>query len=340
MQTQPAEVAFFDIRDTLGIVDRKGHLVPYHPTSLQLLRAMGTVGLRVGLITNLPPDVSSQDGFRMVVDAGLSEFVDPDGFVTNHEAGVEKPHPAIYAFAARKMGVPAERCIFVGENLAEVIGAEAAGMRTVLKPFPPGREFLFKPTGRGQVSQTASGRLSEVLLEEDHLVAKRIVACALTLKGKLDAMADPAAEMPAFLRPIGLLVWLTTHFVDPFHHRKEEEVMFPFALMRGLHPSELATTLQDHEQGRGYFRAMDAAFRRICLGEATAVPELAALLGAFANLYKAHGRNEDDVLFKRIGDLLSDEDDAIMVDLIGRIGPPDMTLYINLVASLEKDLGA
>ena len=52
---------FFDIRDTLGIVDRKGHLVKYQPTTDQSLDAMKKViGLRISLITNLPADVSTK----------------------------------------------------------------------------------------------------------------------------------------------------------------------------------------------------------------------------------------------------------------------------------------
>ena len=34
-----AKAAFCDIRDTLGIVDRKGHLVLYRPTSVDLLKS-------------------------------------------------------------------------------------------------------------------------------------------------------------------------------------------------------------------------------------------------------------------------------------------------------------
>jgi hemerythrin-like domain-containing protein len=338
MHMNLAKAAFFDIRDTLGIVDRKGHLVPYRPSSVQLLEAMRAIGLRIGLITNLPTDVSSIDGLAMVKDAGLADFIDAKGFITNHDAGVEKPHPKIYGFAAQQMGLTPSECIFIGENLPEVIGAQAAGMRSILKPFPPGREFLFKPSGPGQISQTSSGRISELILEEDHLIAKRIVLSAVSLKQKLEAMTDPATEVRSYLQPIGLIVWLTQHFVDRFHHRKEEEVLFHFALMKGLHPCELAGTLTDHEQGRAYFRAMDAAFKRICLGDTASIAEFIALLGAFANLYKAHGKYEDDVLFKKIGDLLTDEDDAIIVDLVGRIGPADITLYLNLIASLEKAL--
>jgi FMN phosphatase YigB (HAD superfamily) len=183
-----AKAAFCDIRDTLGIVDRKGHLVLYRPTSVDLLKALKAMGLRVGLITNLPSDVSSEVGFQMVMDAGIAEFIDPEGFVTNHDAKVDKPDPAIYRFAAEKMGLTPQDCIFIGENLPEVVGAQTAGMGSVLKPFPPGREFLQKPLAAGQISDTSSGRLSEVLLEADNLIAKRIVLSAVKLKEKLDAL--------------------------------------------------------------------------------------------------------------------------------------------------------
>jgi len=33
----PVEVVFFDARDTLGEVDRPGHLVPYRPSTEKLL---------------------------------------------------------------------------------------------------------------------------------------------------------------------------------------------------------------------------------------------------------------------------------------------------------------
>jgi FMN phosphatase YigB (HAD superfamily) len=54
---------------------------------------------------------------------------------------VAKPHLAIYEFAAHKVGGPIENCLYVGENLIEIMGALAAGMQAVLKPCPPGRDL-------------------------------------------------------------------------------------------------------------------------------------------------------------------------------------------------------
>ena len=43
--------------------------------------------------------------------------------------------PQIYQFAARQVGLPIEQCLYIGEDPAEVAGAQAAGMAGVLKPL-------------------------------------------------------------------------------------------------------------------------------------------------------------------------------------------------------------
>jgi FMN phosphatase YigB (HAD superfamily) len=98
------------------------------------------VGLRIGIITTLGPGLTNADGFVLLQGAGLAPFLDPQGFVSDHDAVVAKPHVAIYQVAAQCVGVPIGRCLYVGENLIEVLGALVAGMKAVLKPCPPGRD--------------------------------------------------------------------------------------------------------------------------------------------------------------------------------------------------------
>ncbi len=326
---------FFDIRDTLGVVDRKGHLVKFKPTTDQLLEGVkSAIGLRTGVITNLPPDVPSEVGQKMLEDTGIWPYLDPSGFVTNHEAGSEKPNPKIFQYAAQKMGLETRQCLFVGENLLEVMGAQAAGMQATLKPFPPGREYLQQTARLEPVTSQSSGRLVERVLEEEHLIGKRIVSAAALLVHKLAA----ASVGPFPIRAMGLVVWLTRNFIDPYHHRKEEDVLIPFAVMRGLPPSAVAFVAAEHEQGRAYFRGMDVAYNRVLSGDQMAVNDFRHCLEGFVALYKEHGRREDDELFKRAGDLFTDGDDALIVDLMARIGPPDVTLYYAAIGELETEV--
>jgi FMN phosphatase YigB (HAD superfamily) len=135
------DFVFFDIGWTLGERDAAGKFTPF-PSSAGLLRAMReAVGLRVGIITTLGGQLTDAEALKLLEGAGLRKFLDPDGFVSDDKAGAAKPDPAVYLFAAKQVGVPVGRCLYVGESLVEVIGALAAGMRAVLKPSPPGREL-------------------------------------------------------------------------------------------------------------------------------------------------------------------------------------------------------
>jgi FMN phosphatase YigB (HAD superfamily) len=128
------EVVFFDIGGTLGIAGVEG-LTPF-PGSAELLRDLrDVIGLRIGIITTLGNQLTNDDALAMLRQAGLAPFIDPRGFVSDHDTGgIAKPRRAIYEFAARQAGVPIDRCLFIGENLAEVVGALAAGMHALLKP--------------------------------------------------------------------------------------------------------------------------------------------------------------------------------------------------------------
>lgn len=135
------DFVFFDIGGTLGERDAVGKFTPF-PSSAGLLDAVRKmIGLRIGIITTLGGHLSDAEALKMLKGVGLEQFLDPKGFVSDNSAGATKPDPAIYRFAAQQVGVPPDRCLFVGENLLEVIGALAAGMKAILKPDPPGPEL-------------------------------------------------------------------------------------------------------------------------------------------------------------------------------------------------------
>ena len=139
---KPIEMVFFDIGGTLGERDQAtGQLLPFPSSATLLATVRDVIGVRIGIMTTLGP-LSNSQGRALLEQAGLAGFLDPQGFVSEHDVGgVAKPHRAIYQFAAHKVGVPIEKCLYVGENLLEVLGAVAAGMQAVLKPCPPGREL-------------------------------------------------------------------------------------------------------------------------------------------------------------------------------------------------------
>lgn len=128
---------FFDIGGTLGNRDASGRLVPFGDSVALLRSVRDALGLRVGVITNLPDTLTDDQIRQMLRDAGLLPFLDPDGLITNHAAKADKPDPRIYQFAAGRLGLPVESCLYVGEDGDEVDGVVAAGMAGVRKPLTP-----------------------------------------------------------------------------------------------------------------------------------------------------------------------------------------------------------
>ena len=199
------KAVFFDARDTLGEVDQPGHLVPFRPSTEKLLEAIKALGLRMGVITNLPADVTADQGKEMVLTAELSQdpvsskvrtignFIPRENIITNHEAGANKPDPKIYHYAAKQLGVKPHECLFVGENLIENLGAALAGMEQQMKPCPPGREFLPSLQSKIGASPTDSGRQFEAMLEHEHLLGERIFACGAAIGNWLRKLTDGKA---------------------------------------------------------------------------------------------------------------------------------------------------
>lgn len=91
----------------------------------ELVHALAGAGLPWGVVTNkierfvLPMAVRIEPLPRAAVVIG--------GDTTPHP----KPHPAPLLEAARRLGVSAQRCIYVGDDERDIVAGRAAGMRTV-----------------------------------------------------------------------------------------------------------------------------------------------------------------------------------------------------------------
>jgi FMN phosphatase YigB (HAD superfamily) len=92
------DFVFFDIGGTLGDRNAAGKFVAF-ASSAGLLQSMRQIGLRIGIITTLGTQLTNAQALEMLKQAGLDQFLDPDGFVSDHDAGSAKPNPEIYRFA-------------------------------------------------------------------------------------------------------------------------------------------------------------------------------------------------------------------------------------------------
>ena len=91
--------------------------------SLAVLKALKAKGVRLGVISNGPDDMQQ----RKIKAAGLNEIFDV--VVTAERAGVGKPNSGIFELALKELGLSANECCCVGDNLAnDAVGAQAAGL--------------------------------------------------------------------------------------------------------------------------------------------------------------------------------------------------------------------
>ncbi len=92
------------------------------PAVLDLARALGARGLRLGILSNSAP-------YHDEAIAGFAGAFDVAHF--SHRTGRRKPMAEAYLEAARALGVPAEAIVFIDDKARNTVAAEQVGMRAV-----------------------------------------------------------------------------------------------------------------------------------------------------------------------------------------------------------------
>ncbi|MCI0694001.1 HAD family hydrolase [candidate division KSB1 bacterium] len=100
------------------------------PTAAEVFARLKNLGYRLGVISNSDGSIASsmqKFGFAPLFDC----------MIDSHVVGVEKPDPRIFEMALQQLGLPAERCVYVGDNYdRDIIGARRAGLVPILiDPF-------------------------------------------------------------------------------------------------------------------------------------------------------------------------------------------------------------
>jgi hemerythrin-like domain-containing protein len=85
---------------------------------------------------------------------------------------------------------------------------------------------------------------------------------------------------------------IVRRFVEDYHERLEEELVFPRLEAAGRELALVGVLRDQHQRGR---ERTDQLMRMVQARSAT--PELAALLRAFVRMYRPHAAREDTVLF-------------------------------------------
>lgn len=91
----------------------------------ELLQTITKQGLRWGVVTN------KAERFSLPLTQSMTMFKTADVIVSGDSTPHAKPHPAPLLEAARRLGVDAKQCIYVGDDERDIVAGLAAGMATV-----------------------------------------------------------------------------------------------------------------------------------------------------------------------------------------------------------------
>lgn len=101
---------------------RHSRLFPGVPEALEALEA---AAVPWGIVTNKPGWLTEP----LLAALGLGER--PGTVISGDTLPFAKPHPMPLLHAARELGVPARRCVYVGDNVRDIEAGRAAEMYTV-----------------------------------------------------------------------------------------------------------------------------------------------------------------------------------------------------------------
>ena len=100
------------------------------PETLSTLRTLRAAGMRLGALTDVPYGMPKEFVQRDLEGAQISKLL--ESVITSAMAGVRKPDPAGYHALASSVGVTPNEMLYVGNESKDVIGAERAGITSVL----------------------------------------------------------------------------------------------------------------------------------------------------------------------------------------------------------------
>ena len=178
--------------------------------------------------------------------------------------------------------------------------------------------------------------ITQALVVEHRLILQMI---ALLEKNAARTSAGTYANWQFFLDGVDFI----RNYADRFHHAKEEDVLFDALVKNGMprENSPVAAMPMEHDQGRTYVRAMEAAVFEAQKGLAGREIIIAENALAYSELLREHISKENDILYplaERVIPEAMREEIAIGYQRAETHTPSDFSdRYRKLVESYEQE---
>ena len=153
-------------------------------------------------------------------------------------------------------------------------------------------------------------------LENDHVFILRLTDVMLAMVEKQSVESDH----------FELVINLIRNFADGLHHAKEEDLLFPLMGEKGFSPEHgpIAVMLHDHEEGRGFVRAVVEGIHEFKNGNSGALQSIYDNMSGYAYLLQGHIDKENNILFRMADQVFSnDEQQNLLVQFADIEGNAD-----------------
>lgn len=173
-------------------------------------------------------------------------------------------------------------------------------------------------------------------LMEEHKIIKRAIDI-------LEHMVHLAHSNELDMVDAKQLIEFIKVFADKCHHGKEEGILFPKMVEKGI-PKEggpIGVMLEEHEMGRDAVRRMARGIELIEKGDANGRNIFIDAALEYINLLRNHIDKEDDILYQMAKNVISVEEFSLINDAFGRvereeIGEGVHEKYEQIISQLSK----
>jgi hemerythrin-like domain-containing protein len=142
-------------------------------------------------------------------------------------------------------------------------------------------------------------KATQILMDE-HRVIERVLT---VMEKAVEQLNQGKAVKPAFFLDATDFI---KGFADGCHHAKEEKVLFEAMVKAGVPKAggPVGMMLLEHEQGRGFVRAMRDGVEKWQSGDKTGQKDTIRAASGYVDLLRAHIYKEDKILFPLADDTI------------------------------------
>jgi hemerythrin-like domain-containing protein len=200
------------------------------------------------------------------------------------------------------------------------------------------RALREKYRGLSQKGAKISASSAIETLEEEHRLISRVVKILPAIRRNVDAGAVDE-------RVLSDVVDFFSAFTDRCHHAKEEDLLFPALLQRGVSPKgcPVGHLMLEHQQGRGLMAALSLAIEKYKEGDSDAAGSISSILGDASELYAGHIWREEYLLFPMSEKVLPNPDREKLAGSFAAVqakfGSGFTERYESVVKRLERSIG-